>query len=219
MKEPEFFCDECEASFFWPNTIREHYYKEHIKKYLYHCRKCGEGFHWKSRIPDHNKKCPMKDGPDKFEGKLPYDENIEKKFQRKKAVPLILPQDDSQHHEQEQFPTSSVEQQPMLQPSVHPPVQSTATPNQPTPQLVHDEDPPLDHVLQVPSTDPSVPVQPATVQPLSEGGTESTADDVLQMLSQGRLPNIASEIEGVEEEEEEEDIKPTVLDVENKCEQ
>ena len=220
VKEPEFFCDECEASFFWPNTIREHYYKEHIKKYLYHCRKCGKGFHWKSRIPDHNKKCPMKDGPDKFEGKLPYDENIEKKFQRKKAVPLILPQDDSQHREQEQFPTSSVEQQPMLQPSVYPPVQSTATPNQPTPQLVCDEDPPLDRVLQVPSTDPSITVQLATVQPLSEGGTESTADNVLQMLSQGRLPNIASEIEGVEEEEEEEkDIKPIVLDVENKFEQ
>ena len=110
----------------------------------------------------------------------------------------------------------------MLQPSVYPPVQSTATPNQPTPQLVRDEDPPLASVLQVPSTDPSVPVQPATVQPLSEGGTESTADDVLQMLSQGRLPNIASEIEGVEEEaeeEEEEDIKPMVLDVENKFEQ
>ena len=89
-----------------------------------------------------------------------------------------------------------------LQPSVHPPVQSTATPNQPTPQLVCDEDPPLDRVLQVPSTDPSITVQLATVQPLSEGGTESTADNVLQMLSQGRLPNIASEIEGVEEEEE-----------------
>ena len=165
-----------------------------------------------------------KGGPDKFEGKLPYDENIEKKFQRKKAVPLILPQDDSQCHEQEQFPTSSVEQQPMLQPSVYPPVQSTATPNQPTPQLVHDEDPPLARLLQVPSTDPSVTVQPTTVQPLSEGGTESTADDVLQILSQGRLPNIASEIESVEEEaeeeeEEEEDIKPTVLDVENKFEQ
>ena len=164
----------------------------------------------------------MKDGPDKFEGKLPYDENIEKKFQRKKAVPLFLHQDDSQHHEQEQFPTSSVEQQPVLQPSVYPPVQSTATPYQPTPQLVCDKDPPLASVLQVPSTDPSVPVQPATVQLLSEGGTESTADDMLQMLSQGRLPNIASEIEGVKEEaeeEEEEDIKPTVLDVEKKFEQ
>ena len=39
VKEPEFFCDQCDASFFWPNTIREHYYKEHIKEFLYHCRK------------------------------------------------------------------------------------------------------------------------------------------------------------------------------------
>ena len=42
------------------------------------------------------------------------------------------------------------------------------------------------------------------------------------MLSQGRLPNIAGEIQGVEEdeeEEEEEDIKPTILDVENKFDQ
>ena len=45
VKEPEFFCDQYDASFFWPNTICEHYYKEHIKEYLYHCRKCGKGFH------------------------------------------------------------------------------------------------------------------------------------------------------------------------------
>ena len=44
VKEPEFFCDQYDASFFWPNTIREHYYKEHIKEYLYHCRKCGAIF-------------------------------------------------------------------------------------------------------------------------------------------------------------------------------
>ena len=25
VKEPEFFCDQCDASFFWPNTICEHY--------------------------------------------------------------------------------------------------------------------------------------------------------------------------------------------------
>ena len=45
VKEPEFFCNQCDASFFWPNTICEHYYKEHIKEFLYHCRKCGKGFH------------------------------------------------------------------------------------------------------------------------------------------------------------------------------
>ena len=44
-------------------------------------------------------------------------------------------------------------------------------------------------------------------------------DEVLDMLSEGRLPNISSEIQGVEDEvqeEEEEDVdkKPEVLDVE-----
>ena len=142
VKEPEFFCDQCEASFFWPNTIREHYYKEHIGEFLYHCQKCGKGFHWKSRIPDHNKKCPIKDGPDKYEGKLPYDEKVEQKFRRKKAVSLVLPEDDSQPCEQEQFPVGSIEQhqqQGMLQPSIYPPVKSIATPNQATPQLVGEE--------------------------------------------------------------------------------
>ena len=45
-------------------------------------------------------------------------------------------------------------------------------------------------------------------------------DDILNMLSEGQLPNIAGEIQGVEDEEQEEDedTKPVVLDVENKFE-
>ena len=39
------------------------------------------------------------------------------------------------------------------------------------------------------------------------------------MLSEGRLPNIAGEIQGVEDEDEDEDTKPVILDVENKFEQ
>ena len=41
------------------------------------------------------------------------------------------------------------------------------------------------------------------------------------MISQGRIPNITSEIQGVEEEEEgeDEDKKPILIDVENKFEQ
>ena len=85
VKEPEFFCDQCDASFFWPNSICEHYYKEHIKEYLYHCRKCGKGFHWKSRIPHHNKKCQNKDGPDQYKGRLPYDKKIQRKISEEKG--------------------------------------------------------------------------------------------------------------------------------------
>ena len=43
------------------------------------------------------------------------------------------------------------------------------------------------------------------------------------MLSEGQLPNIAGEIQGVEDkdedEDEDEDTKPVILDVENKFEQ
>ena len=41
------------------------------------------------------------------------------------------------------------------------------------------------------------------------------------MLSEGWLPNIAGEIQGVEDkdEDEDEDTKPVVLDIENKFEQ
>ena len=196
---------------------------------MYHCRKCGKGFHWKSRIPHHNKKCPNKDGPDQYEGRLPYDKKVEEKFQRKKAVPVDL--EDLQHDEEEPSPAPSSQQQApegMLQPSVNPPVQIIEPSNQATPQLVGEEDPqlqdvknPLGPILQTSSIDPLAPAEQtpstdpsATVQPLNP-------DDVLNMLSEGRLPNIAGEIQGVkdEEQEEDEDKKPEVLDVENKFEQ
>ena len=226
VKEPEFLCDKCDGSFFWSNTICKHYYKEHIRQFLYRCRKCGKGFDWKSRIPDHNKICPMKDGPDKYQSKLPYDEKVEEKFKRKKAVPLVLPEDDLQPSEQEQ------QQQGMSQPSIYPPVQSTDTPDQATPQVVGEEDPqledlknPLGPVLPTASTDLSGPVEQTVstdpsdpIQPLSYGAITSTTDNVLSMLSEGRLPNIASEIQAVEVEEDE-DKKPVVLDVENKFNQ
>ena len=64
---------------------------------------------------------------------------------------------------------------------------------------------PLGPILQTPSINPSVPAEQtpstdpsATVQALNP-------DDVLNMLSEGRLPNIAGEIQGVEDEEQEED--------------
>ena len=222
VKEPEFFCDQCDASFFWPNTFREHYYKEHIKEFLYHCQKCGKGFHWKSRIPRHNKKCPNRDGPDQYEGRLPYDKKVEEKFQRKKAVPVDL--DDLQENDREPLPEPPLQQQEpkdLLQPSVNPSIQNIEPSNQATPQLVGEEDlelekNPLGPILQTPSIDPSGAAEqtPSTepsapVQPLNP-------DDVLNMLSEGRLPNIAGEIQGVEDEDEDEDTKPVILDVENK---
>ena len=166
---------------------------------MYHCRKCGKGFHWKSRIPRHNKKCPNRDGPNQYKGRLPYDKKVEEKFQRKKAVPIDL--DDLQHDEGEQLPEPPMQQQEpedLLQPSVNPPLQNIEPSNQATPPLVGEEDLELEDVKnplgpilqtpsidlsgaaeQTPSTEPSAPVQP------------------LNILSEGWLPNIAGEIQGV----------------------
>ena len=90
---PEFFFDQCNESYFWPNTMREHYYKEHIGIFLYHYRKCNQGFHWKSQIPAHKNACPNKDGPDVYEGRTPQDKKIEEKIKRKKAIPVNIPKE------------------------------------------------------------------------------------------------------------------------------
>ena len=108
VKKPEYFCDECPSSFYWLNPLREHYYKMHVKKFLYKCTKCGKGFHWKSRLPAHHRKCPKKDCEDKYEGKLPYDEEIESKFVKRKAVPVVL---DETENEQQQLQQQQQQEQ------------------------------------------------------------------------------------------------------------
>ena len=180
---------------------------------MYHCHKCGKGFHWKSRIPCHNKKCPNKDGPDQYEGRLPYDKKVEEKFQRKKAVPIDL--EDLQHDEEEPLPAPSAQQQEpeaMLQPSINPPVQIIEPSNQATPQLIGEEDPqlkdvknPLEPILQTSSIDPSAHAEQTPSTDSSATVQALNPDDVLNMLSEGQLPNIAGEIQGVEDEEQEED--------------
>ena len=87
------------------------------------------------------KKCPKRDGPDQYEGRLPYDKKVKEKFQRKKAVPVDL--DDLQENEGEQLPEPPIQQQEpedLLQPSVNPPIQNIEPSNQATPQLVGEED-------------------------------------------------------------------------------
>ena len=81
---PEFFCDQCDESYFWPNTMHEHYYKEHDSIFLYHCWKCNQGFLWKSQIPRH------KNAQTKTEGRAQWDEKIEEKIKRKKAIPVNI---------------------------------------------------------------------------------------------------------------------------------
>ena len=161
--------------------------------------------------------------PDQYKGRLPYDKKVEEKFQRKKAVPIDL--DDLQENEGEQLaepPIQQQEPQDLLQPSVNPPIQKIEPSDRATPQLVGEEDLELEQnppgpILQTPSINPSGAAEqtPSTeptapVQPLNP-------DNGLNMLSEGRLPNITGEIQGVEDEDE--DTKPVILDVENKFEQ
>ena len=58
----------------------QHYYKVHLKQYLYFCWKCNEGFYYKSYRSTHKNACPKKDGPDLYEGNLQVPPEIMQKF-------------------------------------------------------------------------------------------------------------------------------------------
>ena len=63
--EREFICPECNAGYYYEVSVREHYYKVHLKTFLHFCTKCGDGFHHKSGKSSHMKtKCAKKEGPD-----------------------------------------------------------------------------------------------------------------------------------------------------------
>ena len=82
---------ECNKGFFSDTSVREHYYKDHLKKFLYFCKKCNEGFAHNSRKSTHIKsgKCPNQKEPDQFPGRAELDEELEKTFKRRDlAVPV-----------------------------------------------------------------------------------------------------------------------------------
>ena len=85
---PEFICEACDKGFHQEVGVREHYYHEHLKKFLYHCTKCNKGFHFKSRKSNHKRVCPNKDEPDKYHGKIDLDPELEKTFKRRKLVEI-----------------------------------------------------------------------------------------------------------------------------------
>ena len=99
-KEPEFFCEECGKGFFHKNGVREHYYHQHTDMFLWYCTKCGQGFHFKSNKSKHKTACPNPNGPDKFEGRLPYDKAIEATFQKRQAIPVQIPQQQDESNRQ-----------------------------------------------------------------------------------------------------------------------
>ena len=90
---PQFICDECDKSYFSQNTLREHYYKEHVGVIMYHCTKCNQPFHWNNRVSKHRNACPNKNGPDLYKGRIDLDPALEEKFKRRVAIDVDIPDD------------------------------------------------------------------------------------------------------------------------------
>ena len=86
----QFVCDKCHKGFYSEVAVREHYYKEHLKTFLYFCPKCNVGFHQNSRRTDHKKngKCPQKDQPDQYAPRAPLDATLELTFKRREIVQI-----------------------------------------------------------------------------------------------------------------------------------
>ena len=57
---PQFICEKCHEGYFSERAVREHYYKIHVQKDLYHCKQCNKGFAHLSRMSSHKDKCPNK---------------------------------------------------------------------------------------------------------------------------------------------------------------
>ena len=110
-EDPEYFCNVCHRGFFYENTVREHYYHEHTDIVLWHCKKCNEGFHYKSNRSKHRHACPNKDGADIYQGRAPYDEELEETFKAKTAIPVKIPTDPQPEAQPEDQPL--VEDQPL----------------------------------------------------------------------------------------------------------
>ena len=84
--ERDFICEDCNKAYYSDTTLMQHYYKIHLKQYLYYCRKCNEGFFYKSYRSTHKNACPKKDGPDLYEGNPQVPPEIMKKFRRRKKI-------------------------------------------------------------------------------------------------------------------------------------
>ena len=225
VKEPEFFCDQCDASFFGLTLFVNITTRNILKSFCTTVANVVRDFTGSRGYHVITKNVQIEMVPINAKVDCLTIKKLKKNFRGKKAVPIDL--DDLQENNGEPLPEPPLQQQEpkdLLQPSVNPPIQNIEPSNQATPQLVGEEDlelekNPLGPILQTPSIDPSGAAEqtPSTepsapVQPLNP-------DDILNMLSEGRLPNIAGEIQGVEDEDEDEDTKPVILDVENKFEQ
>ena len=84
----DYICDACQKEFLTNYGVREHYYQEHKKQFLYFCPKCNKGFYHKSHKSNHKKSCPNKDGEDKYTTRAPYELELELTFKRRQRVEI-----------------------------------------------------------------------------------------------------------------------------------
>ena len=88
----DFICEECNAGYYSDTTLMQHYFKEHLKTFLYFCQKCGQGFYYKPYRSTHRAACPNKDGPDKYEGTTKaLTPELKKKFRRRTQMQVNVP--------------------------------------------------------------------------------------------------------------------------------
>ena len=85
--DKDFICEKCNKEYASEETLRMHYYKEHLKKFLYFCTKCNQGFNYKNRITSHPPACPNKDDPDKYPA-MQKDATLEHLFRCQKRIDI-----------------------------------------------------------------------------------------------------------------------------------
>ena len=86
--QKQYICPTCLQDYFNKITLREHYYQEHLKQFLYRCKKCGKGFYFKSKRSIHKSSCPNKEDPDKFVD-IVRDEQYEKLFVKRVMMKTV----------------------------------------------------------------------------------------------------------------------------------
>ena len=95
----QFVCEKCHKGFYSEVSVREHYYKEHLKTFLYFARNAILGFIKTagSRIIRKVEKCPQKDSPNQFPPRASLNKTLELTFKRREIVqiPKGLVQDSS----------------------------------------------------------------------------------------------------------------------------
>ena len=212
-KVPSYICDACDKTYYWPNPLREHYYKEHVKVIMYHCPRCNKGFNYSNKLSVHIRtKCPNKDGPELYERMIKLDEKLEEKFKPK--VPLeienpeaIQPQEDVQEVEGDEQANQGDEQ--ATEGDEEEPLRTGQPMAQELLQAIQEhEQEQLD--LQTPSgienraTEVPVGTQPDVIILKTDNAEEDDGERLLEVMSQGIIP-------GVKDDDDEENggsIKP-----------